>query len=193
MPTTTKMRRRVSDRKIEEYLRAPYARILLPEKNGTYSAEILEFPGCLAEGRTPQEAIANLEQAAKSWIAAALDQGQEIPPPTESRGFSGRLALRLPKGLHRQATRYAERNGTSLNQFLVAAVAAFIGSEDVVEKIAQRYSWLIQQQNLVFTNVSYTVMTPSLAGSPVVFPQQSVMSLPVFAPISAGTGATVRD
>jgi predicted RNase H-like HicB family nuclease len=49
------------------------------EESGTYTATILEFPGCIAQGDTPQEAYKNIEKAAKGWVEAALSLGQEIP------------------------------------------------------------------------------------------------------------------
>jgi predicted RNase H-like HicB family nuclease len=122
----------------DEYLKAPYARILIPETDGTYTAEILEFPGCFAQGETPAETYANLEEAARSWLASALEQKQEIPEATTSQGFSGRLALRLPRSLHRQASRLAKRDGTSLNQFVSTAVAYCVGAGDLVDRLAQR-------------------------------------------------------
>jgi|GEM_PF-1465490 predicted RNase H-like HicB family nuclease len=123
----------------DEYLKEPYARILMPEEDGTYTAEILEFPGCLAQGETATEAFANLEEAARSWIAASLAHGQEIPNPTTIEGFSGRVALRLPRGLHRQASILAKRDGTSLNQFVVTAVASHVGAENFAEVLGQRW------------------------------------------------------
>ena len=42
-------------RTAKDYLKEPYSRVLVPESDGTYSADILEFPGCFAEGKTPNE------------------------------------------------------------------------------------------------------------------------------------------
>lgn len=122
----------------KEYLKEPYSRVLVPEADGTYSADILEFPGCFAEGRTPDEAYANLEKVAESWIEAALEQGQEIPAPVEAHDFSGRIALRIPKSIHKQAAKFAEMDNTSLNQFFLTAVAARVGVEDFVERLSKR-------------------------------------------------------
>lgn len=122
---------------VEEYLHAPYQRILTPEEEGGYSAEMLEFPGCFSEGESAQEAVENLEDAAAGWIQATLDQGRSIPEPFDNRGFSGNIALRLPRSIHRQAARLAERDNTSLNQFLVTCVAARIGAESVYAHLAQ--------------------------------------------------------
>lgn len=120
----------------EEYLKRPYARILIPDA-GKFTAEILEFPGCFAYGDTPEEALQHLERSAESWVEAALEQGQEIPEPYSSVGFSGNFALRMPRGLHRRAARLAERDRVSLNQYLVTAVAERVGAEDALRRLAE--------------------------------------------------------
>lgn len=117
-----------SRRSPEEYLKEPYTRLIIPDEESGFTAQILEFPGCVAEGDTVEEAYAGLERAAASWIEAALDLGQDIPAPAWAGEFSGRVALRLPRGLHRRAAIAAERDGTSLNQFIVMAVAEMVGA-----------------------------------------------------------------
>ena len=121
-----------------EYLRQPYARIVIPTGDGGYHAEILEFPGCFAQGETPGEAYRNLESAAIGWVEACLSQGQEVPSPSSNLGFSGKIALRLPRSIHRQAARMAERDGTSLNQFLLSAIACRVGAEDFYTVLVNR-------------------------------------------------------
>jgi predicted RNase H-like HicB family nuclease len=122
----------------DQYLNMPYTRLVVPVEDGTYSAEILEFPGCFAQGNTAEEAIRNLDDSAQSWVAAALDQGQEIPPPMAAQDFSGRLVLRMPRSIHKQAARYAQRDNTSLNQFLTAAISTRIGAEEFYDRLLLR-------------------------------------------------------
>jgi predicted RNase H-like HicB family nuclease len=117
-----------------EYLKKPYARLVLPEEDGSFRAEIVEFPGCIATGDTASEALAALEEVAFAWLQAALAKGQRIPEPMENSQFSGKFVLRLSRGLHRRAALVAEREGISLNQFIATAVATHIG---VVETTAQ--------------------------------------------------------
>ncbi len=57
----------------------PYIRVIIPERDGGYSATMPELPGCYGEGETPREAMDDLEKAGRSWVEVALDQGQEIP------------------------------------------------------------------------------------------------------------------
>lgn len=127
-----------------EYLKQPYSRVLIPDEDGGYSAEILEFPGCFSQGDTAEEAVSNLEEAAKNWIEATLEAGRPIPPASSDYDYAGKVALRLPRSYHRQAVRMAERDGVSLNQWLVSAVAARLGAEELYNRIAERAenSWL---------------------------------------------------
>ena len=125
-------------RSIQDILNKPYARILIRDEDGTYTAEILEFPGCYAEGDTPTEAIEDLEEAAASWIEAAIEQGQEIPEPLDTYGYSGKINLRLPKSIHKLAARFAQKEGVSLNQYFASAIAARIGAEDLCNRLVER-------------------------------------------------------
>ena len=117
-------------RPLEHYLASPYSRIVIPDvESGTFSARIMEFPGCVAQGSTLDEAYANLEAVARSWIEAALEVGQNIPEPAAAETYSGRVLVRFPKSLHRRASEAAAQDGTSLNQFVVAAVAERVGAQ----------------------------------------------------------------
>jgi antitoxin HicB len=126
-------------RNVKNYLRQPYARIVIPDESGGFHAEILEFPGCYSQGENLEEAYRNLETTAESWIEACLEQGQEIPEPSSSLGYSGRLALRLPKSVHRRAAKLAERDRTSLNTFVSCAVSEKVGAEDFYNLLAKRF------------------------------------------------------
>jgi predicted RNase H-like HicB family nuclease len=146
-----------------DYLNKPYERRLTPDEDGGYVATIQEFPGLVAEGETAEEAISNLESAAESWIEAVLESGQEIPEPTTFSGFSGKIALRLPRGLHRRAVEMANSEGTSLNQWLVSAIANYLGGMEAMREVASRVS---VQPRLIFTaNNAFTI---NLATGPVI-------------------------
>ena len=143
------------DNNLDDYIMKPYTRILIPNEDGTYSAEILEFTGCFADGATADEAMENITEAAKSWIDACLEQGIDIPEPFMNQNFGGKIALRLPRSLHRQAVRFAVRDGVSLNQFLVSAVAAKVGAEDAIERLIDKYQRNVTTtaQNFVYIDI----------------------------------------
>lgn len=124
----------------------PYARILIPDsESGQYSAEVLELHGCYSEGATPKEAYENLDKACANWIDSAKSQGMEIPAPLVSQGYNGKIALRLPKSLHRRAVQYAAKDGVSLNQFLLSAIAERVGAEEASRQIVARMDDCINQ------------------------------------------------
>jgi antitoxin HicB len=116
----------------------PYSRVLVPQPDGGYFAEIIELQGCYAEGETADEALASLDEAMVAWVETARELGQSIPPPFSTQDYSGRIVLRLPKSLHRDAARRAKMEGVSLNQYLVTAIAARLGAEDIVDALADR-------------------------------------------------------
>jgi antitoxin HicB len=116
---------------LAEYLKAPYGRVVVPESDGTFRAEITEFPGCIAVGDTAAEALANLEDVAISWLEATLAKGQHVPEPIDSSGFSGKLVLRLAKSLHKRAAYAAKHDAVSLNHFIVNCIAEQVGMRSV--------------------------------------------------------------
>ena len=143
--------------KPDEILRAPYSRVLIPEADGTFSAEILEFPGCFAQGKSPNEAFNNLEKAAKVWIEATLAQGLNIPSPALNQSYSGRIALRIPRSLHKRAAQMAARDATSLNQFLITAIASRIGAEEYHTHLCNNF------EKLLSCTISNTISVRSTA------------------------------
>lgn len=115
--------------KTGEVLSKEYARRLVPDESGGYVASIHEFPGCIAEGNTADEAITNLDAAAASWVKVALSNGYEIREPVSFHGYSGKIALRIPRGLHKQVAELAELEETSINQLLVTAISQYVSGK----------------------------------------------------------------
>jgi predicted RNase H-like HicB family nuclease len=46
-----------------------------------YIVEVPELPGCMADGRTYQEAVSNAEGIIAEWIETAEELGRPIPNP----------------------------------------------------------------------------------------------------------------
>jgi predicted RNase H-like HicB family nuclease len=46
-----------------------------------YIAEVPELPGCMADGKTYQEALANVEVIIQEWIETAKELKRPIPQP----------------------------------------------------------------------------------------------------------------
>lgn len=56
-------------------------RLFWSEKDGVFIAEVPELPGCMADGRTYSEAVANAEIVIDQWIVTARELGRPIPEP----------------------------------------------------------------------------------------------------------------
>jgi len=99
----------------------PYKIEVLPEEEGgglliTYP----DLPGCMSDGDTLEEALYMGEDARKAWIETKFENGEEIPEPfSADEHYSGRITLRTPKSLHRLLAEKAQREGISLNQYLI--------------------------------------------------------------------------
>jgi antitoxin HicB len=138
-----------------EYLKKPYGRYVVPESDGTFRAEIIEFPGCIAVGDTAAEALASLEDVAASWLEATIARGQHVPEPIENTAFSGKLVVRLPKSLHKKAVFWAAQDGVSLNQFIVSSIAQQVGSSKAHSAASQHlmgWQMVAVDSSLIFGN-----------------------------------------
>lgn len=51
------------------------------EEDQAFIAEAPELPGCVADGKTYQEALLNIEEIIKEWIETAKELGRVIPTP----------------------------------------------------------------------------------------------------------------
>jgi antitoxin HicB len=59
-------------------------RPLLPSEGGGYLAWVPDLPGCMSDGATTAEAVANVQQAIVEWIEEAERLGHRIPQPTHA-------------------------------------------------------------------------------------------------------------
>lgn len=123
------------DKRIKEIIARPYARVLVPDETGGYVAQVLELPGCISEGDTPDEAIENLDDAMRGWLQVALEDGGRIPEPLEAGEYNGRILLRVSRSVHARCVRLAEADGVSLNQWLLEAIGERLGTEGFARRL----------------------------------------------------------
>ncbi|HET9013675.1 MAG TPA: sigma-70 family RNA polymerase sigma factor [Gemmatimonadaceae bacterium] len=94
--------------------------------DGGWTAKVDELPGCTAEGASPGEAAARVQEAMRDWIARAVADGRDVPKPRSAASHSGRLLVRMPQSLHAELARAAEREEVSLNQFITSSLASAV-------------------------------------------------------------------
>jgi predicted RNase H-like HicB family nuclease len=51
------------------------------EEDKAFIAEVPELPGCVADGKTRQAALANVDVIIREWIEMARELGRPIPRP----------------------------------------------------------------------------------------------------------------
>jgi predicted RNase H-like HicB family nuclease len=53
--------------------------ILYPGEDGYFVVEVPSLPGCISQGKTREEALANIEEAISLYIEVLKDRGESIP------------------------------------------------------------------------------------------------------------------
>lgn len=61
--------------------------ILPPEDGGGFLALAPDLPGCMSDGESPEEAVANVQDAIETWIETARDLGRAVPTPSRHLTF----------------------------------------------------------------------------------------------------------
>ena len=105
---------------VEYYMSLPYKIELYPDvEEGGYAVACPELPGCLSCGDTIEECIESIEEAKIAWITASLEDGDEIPEPSNKDDYSGQFKIRMPKSLHKKLAEHSKEEGISMNQYCV--------------------------------------------------------------------------
>ena len=113
---------------LEYFLQLEYSLNLIADPDGGYVVMFPDLPGCITQGDTLQEALYMAEDARAGWIETEYERSDgDIPMPSYpveyrrrlSRQTTGKFNVRLPKSLHQALSESAERDGVSLNQYVV--------------------------------------------------------------------------
>jgi predicted RNase H-like HicB family nuclease len=51
------------------------------DETGTFVAEVPSLPGCISQGRTRKDALANIREAIELYIESLREHGDPVPPP----------------------------------------------------------------------------------------------------------------
>ena len=90
-------------------------------EDSCYVTTLPAWQNAKTHGATVAKAAQRGHEVLRLLIDSALEKGERTPEP--QRRFSGNLRLRLPVSLHGQLAREAEREGVSLNQWIVSKLA----------------------------------------------------------------------
>ncbi|MBK6741511.1 MAG: type II toxin-antitoxin system HicB family antitoxin [Hydrogenophilales bacterium] len=116
-----------------------YTHIVSPlsaEDGGGFLITFPDLPGCMSDGETEAEAVANGRDAFSAVVSALADMGRAIPAPSfrpvdaEVPNVSGKFVARVPKSVHAQLTTRAKAEGVSLNTLVLTYIAEGLGRHD---------------------------------------------------------------
>ena len=97
------------------------------DKDGCY---IGRAPGLMLGGVHGDNEVKVYEELChviEEWIKIYEQDGEQLPPATAKKGYSGKFNLRLGRDLHEQIAITAIKKGQSLNKFCVDAIKKEIG------------------------------------------------------------------
>ena len=101
-------------------------RPLSKDEGGGYLLEYPDIPGCMSDGETVEEAIANGREALRDCIEVFRESGRKLPKPSVE---AAQWRQRLPRTLYLKLTKQAESEGVSINSLVTAIIAEAIGSK----------------------------------------------------------------
>ncbi|WP_295451007.1 type II toxin-antitoxin system HicB family antitoxin [uncultured Thiodictyon sp.] len=106
------------------------------EDGGGFLMTFPDLPGCMADGATAADAIANARAAFTATVSSLYALGREIPAPTFSpdtagaRDAAGRLVARLPKSIHTRLAYRAKAEGVSINALALTFIVEGLGRRE---------------------------------------------------------------
>lgn len=58
-----------------------YRVLVEADEDGVFVAEVPSLPGCVSQGRTRAEAVANVREAIAAYLESLEAHGEPVPPP----------------------------------------------------------------------------------------------------------------
>lgn len=58
-----------------------YRVLIDTDEDGVFVAEAPALPGCISQGKTRSEAIANIKEAIAAYLESLKKHGEPVPPP----------------------------------------------------------------------------------------------------------------
>ena len=128
---------------VEYYLGLPFTIELRQDAEEGWFVHVKEWPGCMSQGDTAEDALADIREVIPLWIETSLKSGYQIPEPRAEEEYSGKFVVRVPRSLHRELVQGADYEGVSLNQFINVVLSKAVGQASQVVPTAAQYepSW----------------------------------------------------
>lgn len=111
-----------------------------------WNVEFPEVKGCGGAGLSVDEAILDAQQNLAVHLEFLKEEGMDIPIPCSELAkpeYSGKISLRLGKTLHEKVAKLAEKDGSSINNYIRDAIAYYSGKETYEHKLVDRLNRIV--------------------------------------------------
>ena len=142
-------------------------RKLKDEEGGGYLATIPQLGSktFIADGETPLQALAALNDLCRQVIPELIAQGIKLPEPTTEASdlsqYSGSVLLRLPRHLHAALAAWAKRNGCSINKAATELLASGMSARSAVAEMQAYFDAVIEEMRRIATRHPSLVLPTS--------------------------------
>jgi len=106
------------------------------EDNG-FIATVPEMPGLSAFGGNQSEALSELKIAAQAYLKSLRKSGKPDPVIEKVSSHSGQLRLRMPKSLHGNLADSANKEGVSLNTYIVTLLSKRNMEQEILKRVTE--------------------------------------------------------
>ena len=128
--------------------------VLHKDPDSDYGVTVPDLPGCFSAGRTPEEAIAMVQEAIELHLEGLVEDGEPLPSPAGIQQYqdmedyadgtwaivpiepqrlrfsSRRLNITMPERVIESVDRYAKEHGITRSALLAIAATHYIGRGD---------------------------------------------------------------
>jgi predicted RNase H-like HicB family nuclease len=110
------------------------------EEDQAYLARVAELPGCMADGSTREEALANIKVIAAEWVKVANEEARPIPKPMSAEDLEA-AQRKFREGVNKEIQR-------GVNQAVNQAVQQVVeqATEQAVKQLKEFLSDLNERE-----------------------------------------------
>lgn len=113
-------------------------RPLTEEEGGGILITFPDLPGCMSDGESYEEAIANGREVFHEWIESWQEMGRKVPlPSADDNDSPSKFVLRMPHSMHLRVMATATAEGVSANLLLTTIIAEGIAVRAPRKSIAE--------------------------------------------------------
>ncbi len=133
--------------------------VSLEEYGVNYVVEFIDFPGITGGGNTQEEAFQVADEALEMYFEVLKSEGRTIPSVTNFK-TSGRITLRIPKTMHLKVIEMSEKEGVSINTFIIDALSQKLYSNKTNDDILKNLQNIVDQKFAILTKYENYINNP---------------------------------